>query len=146
MLRTIFSGGLIPSVCGSRMVCVHGDEGSLMCILMTIYQAVIHKQTRQETHSLLARLVFAEVLTAGFQNQSTLKASHDAAMMKVDELTAQLKDERMKSLDLEKRLQSSAVVNVRMKQVSAAGLHGYYTLSSSSSLRAQGLSSSLFKS
>lgn len=116
-----------------------------MCVLMTIYRAVIHAQTRQEMHSLLARLVFAEVLTAGFQNQSTLKASHDAAMMKVDELTAQLKDERMKSLDLEKRLQSSAVVNVRMKQVSTAGLHGYYTLSSSS-VRAPGLSSSLFKS
>lgn len=65
-------------------------------------------------------LTAAEMLLCWFQSQRTLKASHDAAMMKVDELSAQLKDERMKSLDLEKRLQSSAVANIRMEQVSAA--------------------------
>lgn len=59
------------------------------------------------------------MLMCWFQSQRTLKASHDAAMMKVDELSAQLKDERMKSLDLEKRLQSSTVANIRMEQVSA---------------------------
>uniref|UniRef100_A0A8C4H861 RPGRIP1 like n=1 Tax=Dicentrarchus labrax TaxID=13489 RepID=A0A8C4H861_DICLA len=40
------------------------------------------------------------------ESQRTLKASHDAAMAKVDELSAQLKDERLKSLDLEKQLQN----------------------------------------
>lgn len=65
------------------------------------------------------KLTAAEMLTCCFQSQRTLKASHDAAMMKVDELSAQLKDEKMKSLDLEKRLQSSAVANIRMEQVSA---------------------------
>lgn len=66
--------------------------------------------------------------TAGFQNQSTLKASHDAAMAKVDELTAQLKDERMKSLDLEKQLQSSTMVNIRTKLVSAALQQGFIVI------------------
>ncbi len=49
-----------------------------------------------------------------------MKASHDAVMMKVDELSAQLKDERMKSLDLEMQLQSSTVAKMKMEQVSAA--------------------------
>lgn len=71
-------------------------------------------RTRQE------KLTAAEMSMCWFQSQRTLKASHDAAMMKVDELSAQLKDERMKSLDLEKRLQSSTVANIRMEQVSAA--------------------------
>ena len=47
-----------------------------------------------------------------------LKTSHNAAMLKVDELSAQLKDERMKSLDLEKQLQSSTVARMKMDQVS----------------------------
>lgn len=47
-----------------------------------------------------------------------LKTSHDAAMLKVDELSAQLKDERMKSLDLEKQLQCSTVARMKMDQVS----------------------------
>uniref|UniRef100_A0A7N8XRR5 RPGRIP1 like n=1 Tax=Mastacembelus armatus TaxID=205130 RepID=A0A7N8XRR5_9TELE len=41
------------------------------------------------------------------ESQRTLKASHDAAIHKVDELSAELKDERLRSLDLEKELQSS---------------------------------------
>ncbi len=46
-----------------------------------------------------------------------MKASHDAVMMKVDELSAQ--DEKMKSLDLEMQLQSSTVAKMNIKQVSA---------------------------
>lgn len=52
-----------------------------------------------------------------FQSQRTLKVSHDAAMAKVDELSAQLKDERMKSLELEKQLQTSVISKINMEQV-----------------------------
>ncbi|XP_034734818.1 protein fantom-like [Etheostoma cragini] len=51
------------------------------------------------------------------ESQRTLKLSHDAAMLKVEELSAQLKDERMKSLDLENRLQSSAVARKKLEQL-----------------------------
>lgn len=47
--------------------------------------------------------------------------SHDAAMAKVDELSTELKEERMKSLDLEKQLQASSVATVRTQQVTRAG-------------------------
>ncbi|XP_040894790.1 protein fantom isoform X2 [Toxotes jaculatrix] len=50
------------------------------------------------------------------ESQRTLKASHDAAMLKVDELSDQLKDERLKSLDLEKQLQSSTISKIKMEQ------------------------------
>lgn len=43
-------------------------------------------------------------------------------MAKVDELSAQLKEERMKSLDLEKQLQASSVAAVRMQQVTCLGV------------------------
>ncbi|XP_041650612.1 LOW QUALITY PROTEIN: protein fantom [Cheilinus undulatus] len=51
------------------------------------------------------------------ESQQTLRASHDAAMLKVDELSAQLRDERMKSLDLEKQLQSSSISKLKMEQL-----------------------------
>ncbi|XP_028442097.1 protein fantom isoform X2 [Perca flavescens] len=51
------------------------------------------------------------------ESQRTLKLSHDAAMQKVDELSAQLKDERLKSLDLEKRLQSSTLSGKKLEQL-----------------------------
>ncbi|XP_071318090.1 protein fantom isoform X2 [Trachinotus anak] len=51
------------------------------------------------------------------ESQLTLKASHDAAMLKVDELSEQLKAERLKSLDLEKQLQSSTISRMKMKQL-----------------------------
>uniref|UniRef100_A0A8B9GU42 C2 domain-containing protein n=1 Tax=Astyanax mexicanus TaxID=7994 RepID=A0A8B9GU42_ASTMX len=38
------------------------------------------------------------------ESQKTMKASHDAAMAKVDELTGQLKEERLKSVGLESQL------------------------------------------
>uniref|UniRef100_A0A3B4XMA1 RPGRIP1 like n=1 Tax=Seriola lalandi dorsalis TaxID=1841481 RepID=A0A3B4XMA1_SERLL len=53
------------------------------------------------------------------ESQLTLKASHDAAMLKVDELSGELKDERLKSLDLEKQLQSCSISKKKMEQVSA---------------------------
>ncbi|XP_076863714.1 protein fantom isoform X2 [Brachyhypopomus gauderio] len=43
------------------------------------------------------------------ENQKTLKASHDVAMAKVDELTGQLKDERLRTLGLESQLHSTAL-------------------------------------
>lgn len=43
-------------------------------------------------------------------------------MAKVDELSTQLKEERMKSLDLEKQLQASSVAAVRMQQVTCPGV------------------------
>lgn len=51
------------------------------------------------------------------QSQKMLKLSHDAAMTKVDELSVQLKDERLKSLDMEKNLQTAAVSSVKTEQV-----------------------------
>lgn len=52
------------------------------------------------------------------QSQQTLKLSHEAAMAKVDELSADLKNERLKRLELEKQLQSASVSRTRMEQVS----------------------------
>uniref|UniRef100_A0A3B4EY20 RPGRIP1 like n=1 Tax=Pundamilia nyererei TaxID=303518 RepID=A0A3B4EY20_9CICH len=43
------------------------------------------------------------------ESQQTLKLSHEAAMAKVDELSADLKNERLKRLELEKQLQSASL-------------------------------------
>ncbi|XP_068169385.1 protein fantom [Antennarius striatus] len=51
------------------------------------------------------------------ESQQTLKASHDAAMAEVDTLAAQLKTERLKSLELESQKQSSTMVGVKMEQL-----------------------------
>ncbi|XP_060932316.1 protein fantom [Limanda limanda] len=51
------------------------------------------------------------------ESQRMLKASYDAAMLKVDELLAQLKDERLKSLEMKKRLQSSNSSKMGMEQL-----------------------------
>ncbi|XP_041851957.1 protein fantom [Melanotaenia boesemani] len=51
------------------------------------------------------------------QAQQTLKVAHDAAMSKVDELSAQLKDERLKRLDLEKQLQTMSITKSQMEQL-----------------------------
>lgn len=56
------------------------------------------------------------------QSQQTLKLSHEAAMVKVDELSADLKNERLKRLELEKQLQSASVSRTRMEQVSPSPL------------------------
>ncbi|XP_047202690.1 protein fantom isoform X3 [Girardinichthys multiradiatus] len=49
--------------------------------------------------------------------QRTLKASNDAAMVKVDELTAQLKDERMKNLELDQQLQTANITKIQVEQL-----------------------------
>ncbi|KAM4572392.1 protein fantom isoform 2-T4 [Odontesthes bonariensis] len=49
--------------------------------------------------------------------QQTLKASHDAAMTRVDMMSAQLKDERLKSLELERRLQGMNITKAQMEQL-----------------------------
>ncbi|KAM7415414.1 hypothetical protein PAMA_019980 [Pampus argenteus] len=51
------------------------------------------------------------------ESQRALKFSYDAAMVKVDELSAQLKDERLKSLQLEKQLQSSIISKIKIEQL-----------------------------
>ncbi|XP_051546298.1 protein fantom [Myxocyprinus asiaticus] len=43
------------------------------------------------------------------ESMKTLKASHDAALMKVDEVSGQLKEERLKTLHLQTQLQSRAL-------------------------------------
>lgn len=63
-----------------------------------------------------------DLIVCGFQGQRSLKVSHDTAMAKVDELSAQLKEERMKSLELEKQLQASGVAAVRTQQVTLLGV------------------------
>ncbi|KAI5100549.1 protein fantom [Silurus meridionalis] len=51
------------------------------------------------------------------ESQKTLKASHDTAMVKLDELTGQLKDERLKSLGLEKQLQTKMLQERRTSEL-----------------------------
>ncbi|XP_063333546.1 protein fantom isoform X1 [Pelmatolapia mariae] len=51
------------------------------------------------------------------ESQQTLKLSHEAAMAKVDELSADLKNERLKRLELEKQLQSASVSRTKMEQL-----------------------------
>lgn len=68
------------------------------------------------THSELTAAAFV------LQSQQTLKLSHEAAMAKVDELSADLKNERLKRLELEKQLQSASVSRTRMEQVSPSPL------------------------
>uniref|UniRef100_A0A1A7WCW3 RPGRIP1-like n=1 Tax=Iconisemion striatum TaxID=60296 RepID=A0A1A7WCW3_9TELE len=49
--------------------------------------------------------------------QRTLKISRDAAMVKLDELSTQLKDERLKNLQLNKQLQMENINKVQMEQL-----------------------------
>uniref|UniRef100_A0A6Q2XLA3 C2 domain-containing protein n=1 Tax=Esox lucius TaxID=8010 RepID=A0A6Q2XLA3_ESOLU len=49
--------------------------------------------------------------------EGTLKASHDAVMTKLDELTVQLKEERLKSLDLERQLQANTFSQRRTEEL-----------------------------
>ncbi|KAG7473490.1 hypothetical protein MATL_G00096440 [Megalops atlanticus] len=51
------------------------------------------------------------------ESQKTLKASHDALMAKVDELSIQLKEERLRSLGLEKQLQASSLAQRRAEEL-----------------------------
>ncbi|XP_040927129.1 protein fantom isoform X2 [Betta splendens] len=51
------------------------------------------------------------------EKQQVLKASHDTAMLKVDELSAQLNDERIRSMDLEKQLQSASIPRMNLEQL-----------------------------
>uniref|UniRef100_A0A672FES3 C2 domain-containing protein n=1 Tax=Salarias fasciatus TaxID=181472 RepID=A0A672FES3_SALFA len=51
------------------------------------------------------------------QSQQTLKDSHKAAMLRVDELSAELREERRKNMELEKHLQTSTITRIRMEQV-----------------------------
>ncbi len=58
----------------------------------------------------------------------TLKASHDAALVKVDEVSRQLKEERLKSLQLEKQIQTRALDQRRTQEVFIY-LHTYFIYS-----------------
>ncbi|XP_027029023.2 protein fantom isoform X1 [Tachysurus fulvidraco] len=51
------------------------------------------------------------------ESQKTLKASHDTAMAKVDELTGQLKEERLRILGLENQLQTKALQERRSSEL-----------------------------
>lgn len=51
------------------------------------------------------------------ESQTSLKASHDAAMKKVDELSSRLKEERMKNLELQKNLERSDVTRSHVEQL-----------------------------
>uniref|UniRef100_A0A8C6T9J8 RPGRIP1 like n=1 Tax=Neogobius melanostomus TaxID=47308 RepID=A0A8C6T9J8_9GOBI len=51
------------------------------------------------------------------ESQRRLKASHDTALSKVDSLSAALKEERVRSLELENQLRSSAVSNRALQQL-----------------------------
>ncbi|XP_056137838.1 protein fantom [Lampris incognitus] len=51
------------------------------------------------------------------ESQKTMKASHDALMAKVDELTGQLKDERLKSLGLESQIQNMSFSKIRIEEM-----------------------------
>uniref|UniRef100_A0A3Q2DEJ9 RPGRIP1 like n=1 Tax=Cyprinodon variegatus TaxID=28743 RepID=A0A3Q2DEJ9_CYPVA len=49
--------------------------------------------------------------------QQTLKASNDAALAKVDDLKAQLKDERMKNLEMDSKLQMVNINKIMVEQL-----------------------------
>ncbi|XP_029909292.1 protein fantom isoform X2 [Myripristis murdjan] len=51
------------------------------------------------------------------ESHNTMKTSHDAAMVKVVELTGQLKDERLKSLNLERQLQNMTLCEKRTEEL-----------------------------
>ncbi|KAK5931657.1 hypothetical protein CesoFtcFv8_000073 [Champsocephalus esox] len=51
------------------------------------------------------------------ESQRTLRLSHDAALLKVDELSTQLKDERKTSLELESKKQSAAISRQGLQQL-----------------------------
>lgn len=55
-------------------------------------------------------------------------------MAKVDELSAQLKDERLRSLELNKRLQTTNLTKAHLEQVKRlrrqSGYHGYRRIKS----------------
>ncbi|XP_026095320.1 protein fantom [Carassius auratus] len=51
------------------------------------------------------------------ESMKTLKASHDAALVKVDEVSRQLKEERLKSLQLETQIQTRALDQRRTQEL-----------------------------
>ncbi|KAJ0029070.1 hypothetical protein NQD34_004067 [Periophthalmus magnuspinnatus] len=51
------------------------------------------------------------------ESQQRLKASHDSALSNVDSLNVELKEERLRSLELEKQLQSSTVSSKALHQL-----------------------------
>ncbi|KAK6317932.1 hypothetical protein J4Q44_G00112230 [Coregonus suidteri] len=51
------------------------------------------------------------------ESQRTMKASHEAVMAKMDELTGHLKDERLRSLDLESHLQANSFSQRRTEEL-----------------------------
>lgn len=57
--------------------------------------------------------------SCGFQAQQTLSTCLNETMVQVDELKAQLKEERLKSLELEKRLQSANITTTQREEVRA---------------------------
>ncbi|XP_072291626.1 protein fantom [Eucyclogobius newberryi] len=51
------------------------------------------------------------------ESQQTLKASHDAALSQLDSVTQELKEERLRSLELEQNLRSAAVSSSAVQQL-----------------------------
>ncbi|RXN01258.1 hypothetical protein EOD39_7342 [Acipenser ruthenus] len=54
--------------------------------------------------------------TSFLKNQRTFKSSHDALLAKVDELNAQLKEEHLKTLSLENKLQATSFAQRRTEE------------------------------
>ncbi|XP_029464422.1 protein fantom isoform X2 [Rhinatrema bivittatum] len=74
----------------------------------------LQKQLAEKGHALTAM----EGKLLQFQeNQKSLKASYDALLSKVDELSTQLKEERFKCLHLEKQLQSTSFSESRIEEL-----------------------------
>ncbi|XP_041965834.1 protein fantom isoform X1 [Alosa sapidissima] len=64
-----------------------------------------------------AFIVLEERLLQLQESQRTLKASHDMVMTKVDELTEQLREERLKNLNLEGQLQLKVLEQRRIEEL-----------------------------
>lgn len=77
----------------------------ILCLLLII--------TTQLLHGSIQKLC----ICISVQSQKTLKASHEAAMVKVDELTSQLKEERLRSLGMESQLHTKTLVERRTNEV-----------------------------
>ncbi|XP_009864803.1 PREDICTED: protein fantom-like, partial [Apaloderma vittatum] len=74
----------------------------------------VHKQLAEKSNALSA---MEEKFLQLQENQKNLKTSHHALIAKGDELNLQLKEERLKCLQLEKELQSVTISNRRTEEL-----------------------------
>lgn len=95
------------------------DNPLLVCVNIThASYSVSHQMSFMTYYTVLIILLLGfKYFFWLFQSQRTLKASHDLVMAKVDEQTEQLKEERLKNLNLESQLQLKVLEQRRIEEV-----------------------------